>query len=412
MRMPLGGRGTQAWWHAHPGLKPGDAATTTSSQVSVRRNGDGLDPEVGTIAPYAAPQASPGRRHAWYGQAPVPPAPHEKRDSCQRHGSLGPATSGQAPRGVHGRFGGSANRYLPQVIRYFEQLASASRHLPPVRGRRPIAIRLFKRYVETAADAPSATWTIPMALGHKMAVPVTARQTWSAAFTGAYDDDQVTFLAQNIRPSTVVVDVGASLGFYTVPLGIQAARLDARVLAVEPVPGNVAVIRNNVELNDLGATVTVAPVGVGAEPGEMDMYVERGGFGNGTVVEDGVAAPQHGEGRATVPVVPLDDLVNEPCSVIKMDVEGFEMAVLAGAKRVIGSSRPLILGEFSEAGMRARGIEMSDLADWSNDNGYVVARARRSVVSRWSDRRTVTLSTKGFCGARRGDDLVLLPVEV
>lgn len=299
----------------------------------------------------------------------------------------------------------------------YQALARIGRSLPAVRGRGSIGRVMHRRAVSRGRVRHGEVWAIPMAGGHSMHVPATSSQAWQAGFTGRYDDPQIAMLCRFIRPSSLVVDVGASLGFYTVPLGKAAAARGATVLAVEPVPANAAVVADNVALNDLRGSVHVEQVGLGSAPGEFVMHVEMGGVGNASAVSD---IPEHRrsehfrEGRSpvelTVPVVRLDDLVGgRPCSVIKLDVEGFEMEVLAGGEQVILESRPTIFGEFSVPWSRTRGVDPGTPLRWAEAHGYDAYAVRTIRTSRWSDARTVELVRLTSESPRSGGDLLLRP---
>src|SRR5579862_205589 len=120
--------------------------------------------------------------------------------------------------------------------------------------------------------------------GYRMVVPRASRQGWAAAFTGRYDDDRLNVVRANVVPGSTVLDVGASLGFWTLLL---AMRTDAgQVVAYEPLPGNLAVLEANVDRNRLRARVRVEPVGLGARDEEVVVATEAGGAGNGAIVAD------------------------------------------------------------------------------------------------------------------------------
>ena len=48
-----------------------------------------------------------------------------------------------------------------------------------------------------------------------------------------YDDEIIRFLTAHVAPGGLVLDIGASLGFYTVPLAVAARSVDAKVLGIE-----------------------------------------------------------------------------------------------------------------------------------------------------------------------------------
>lgn len=263
-----------------------------------------------------------------------------------------------------------------------------------------------------------------MRKGHRMAVPANSAQSWRAAFTGSYDDEEIELLIPHIEPASLVLDIGASLGFYTIPLGLAARPVGARVLAIEPVARNCDVIRRNVELNDLEDVVSVTRTALGKAHGRVTLHLETGGAGNATVVTgvDPMEVERHdraGNTRETetVPVRPLDDLELSPedggrrCSLVKMDAEGFEMEILAGATSFIASHRPVLFAEFSPSWLETRGSAASAPAEWAAANGYACQELVHSRSNPVSDVLVPSLTPIGPSGVRSGTDLMLLPLE-
>lgn len=137
----------------------------------------------------------------------------------------------------------------------------------------------------------------------------------------------------------VFIDIGANHGFYS----ILAATRGLEVLAVEPEPGNLAVLRQNLDHNNLD--LEIAAVALSDHEGEMSLY------GDGDMASlkkswQGVA----GYFRQSVPVTTLDKLVDGRWAgkriLVKMDVEGVEHDVLRGAASTLARSpRPTWLVE-------------------------------------------------------------------
>lgn len=169
---------------------------------------------------------------------------------------------------------------------------------------------------------------------------MTSSQSWRAAVTAGYDDEVIDYLEQFIEPDSFVIDIGASLGLYALPLAGHAAAVGATVLAVEPMPRNASIIRANAARSGLTDAITIAQQAVGAERGELLLHSEPGGVGNAAATSgvdreemerhDAAGGQTHVE---SVAVTPLDELVGDSraVSLIKIDVEGFEFDVLAPA---------------------------------------------------------------------------------
>ena len=262
-----------------------------------------------------------------------------------------------------------------------------------------------------------------MRRGHRMVVPVNSAQSWIAAFTGSYDDEEIDLLIPYIQESSLVLDIGASLGFYTIPLALAASRSGGRVVAVEPVAANCAVLRRNLELNGVADVVSVLPVALGTRRAEVVLHVETGGTGNATIVS-GLAADEvarHDEAGGTgteqlADVYRFDEIDlspddrDRPCSLVKLDVEGFEMEVLAGASSFLAANRPVIFAEFNPAWLETRGVDPRAPLRWAADNSYrcmeLVYSRRRAML----DRQRVSLRPLATGADRSGTSLLLTPV--
>jgi FkbM family methyltransferase len=131
------------------------------------------------------------------------------------------------------------------------------------------------------------------------------------------------------------IDVGASIGFITV----RAARRARHVIAVEPHPIRFAHLQRNIELNGL-ANVTCFNCALGAEEGMATLYDVDPSLGPHPL--DASTRPGRGH-RYEVPMHRLDDLVTDDAQFVKIDVEGDEPNVLAGARRLLESHPALVV---------------------------------------------------------------------
>src|SRR3954468_3802901 len=146
--------------------------------------------------------------------------------------------------------------------------ARVTRALPRVRGRGALA----QRIAESLASR-EGMWHVRMLKGHVLDLPRASLQTWEAAFTGYYDDEEIDLITRFIVPEGLVLDVGACFGFYTVPLGIEAQRRNAYVAAFEPVPSNFALLQGNLSANGLTKTVVALPIALGERVVSRKMWV-------------------------------------------------------------------------------------------------------------------------------------------
>lgn len=128
-----------------------------------------------------------------------------------------------------------------------------------------------------------------------------------------------------LRPGMHAVDVGANIGYYLLLLA-RAVGPDGMVSCFEPDPDNLVELERNSRLNGL-ARVRIHPAAVGAEDTSVKL---RGG------INSAIAA----DGELRVPLVRLDSAVTRPVDFLKIDVEGYEGHVLAGAQQILTQDRP------------------------------------------------------------------------
>ncbi|GAA2079893.1 FkbM family methyltransferase [Pseudolysinimonas kribbensis] len=156
-----------------------------------------------------------------------------------------------------------------------------------------------------------------------------------------------------VRPGDAVLDIGAALGMYTVPLADIVGR-DGRVFAFEPQRRGVLTVRLLRVLTGArqGTTRRVA-LGPNAGDGHIAVPFRRGFpiFGHGHIAE-GADDGQHRLHQSRTHI----DTVDAWCAAhgidrvafIKVDVEGFEPSVIEGARRIIDRDRPSLLLEIED----------------------------------------------------------------
>ena len=168
-------------------------------------------------------------------------------------------------------------------------------------------------------------------------------------YCGLHEHCDMAFVLHALRDDETFLDVGANVGSYTV---LAAAGPKARVITVEPIPQTFEWLKLNVALNDFGHRVRPFRVGLSEAVGELRFTVGLGAMNH--VIESEGAMAQTAEETIKVPVTRLDDLVCDDCPrVIKIDVEGHELAVLRGAERTLANAALLaVVMETNGSGAR------------------------------------------------------------
>jgi FkbM family methyltransferase len=148
----------------------------------------------------------------------------------------------------------------------------------------------------------------------------------------SWNRQEYTAFRAAVAPGMVALDVGANVGGYSMLLG-QWVGSTGRVFAFEPAPVPFAGLVRHIGLNGLEAIVRPVAAAVGDCEAQADFLVVNTG-GESRLA----AAGDQQSARLTVPVVTIDAFCAreqiEP-DFIKIDVEGWELAVLRGARATI-----------------------------------------------------------------------------
>lgn len=156
---------------------------------------------------------------------------------------------------------------------------------------------------------------------------------------GTYEPEVQQLYAETVKPGMVVYDVGAHVGFLAT-LAARLAGASGRVICFEPLPGNQKSLAHNAALNGFG-NVTVIPAALGDTEGTASFTVGKDvGWGKlGEAGTETISVRVHRLSEAASHYsLPKPD-------VIKIDIEGGETAMLAGAEELIQKYRPRLFIE-------------------------------------------------------------------
>ena len=153
-----------------------------------------------------------------------------------------------------------------------------------------------------------------------------------------YEPDVLAKVQEIYLPGTTIVDVGANIGNHTV---FFAAILGAHVIAIEPYRASHELLEVNVAANGIGEQVRTHCLALGEREGSGSVRIgDPGNLGTVGIQADG----------GDIPIRSLDGMAPEaPIGLIKIDVEGNEAAVLAGARQTIRRWLPDIIVEANGA---------------------------------------------------------------
>jgi FkbM family methyltransferase len=223
---------------------------------------------------------------------------------------------------------------------------------------------MFRSLIERASRNRVLKRHLPAAFGSRAIYvsPDASLQFWKHDLS-ALAPELFRLADQLVKPGDVVWDVGANVGLFAFAAAARAGN-SGSVLAIEPDPWLGALLRRSMaEEAPNAAPVKVLRTAVSDRVGIVEFNVAKRARASNFIT--GFGGTQAGGSRRSFPVmaVSLDELGKHlPApSLIKIDVEGMEHLVLAGAQQVL-THRPIVISEISQ---RERVEEVSGLL-----NGY------------------------------------------
>jgi len=164
-------------------------------------------------------------------------------------------------------------------------------------------------------------------------------------YCGLHEFEDMAFVLHFLRPGDLFVDVGANVGSYT----ILASATGANAISFEPVSATFESLLDNIHLNRLESRVDARNQAVGRSSGELEMIADQD-----TTNQALRSGDQYIGKTVRVPVVTLDDALQGANSkLIKIDVEGFETEVMAGAETTLANpGLQAIIMELNGSGAR------------------------------------------------------------
>lgn len=185
-----------------------------------------------------------------------------------------------------------------------------------------------------------------------------------------WEADLSRLFLYNLNTSSVVVDVGANFGYFTCLSGNKIGNSGTgRIFAFEPNPRLVPLLRDNCQINWSMAPIQIHPVAVGAKKGRAVISIPANGAANATLTDVSGDCD-----KVEIDVVALDDALPADIVVdlLKIDVEGHELAVLQGAEKLIRRSPTLaIVMEWSAKQLNDAGTSPKEMISVIENLGLV-----------------------------------------
>jgi len=207
--------------------------------------------------------------------------------------------------------------------------------------------------------------------------------------TGDYSPGELRLLEALLRPGDTVIDVGANVGIMSITFARRVGRT-GRVVSLEPQRSLFQMLCANAVVNGL---TNIEAHWAGAGHGAGQMWIEpldpaTRNYGGRRLRADHIVDAE------TTRVIALDSLSLSSCQLLKIDVEGMEEEVLAGASRVLDLN-PIIYCENSFWTAADGRLRSARLIEFLFERGYRVFWHCPSIVECSSDPAEAVLRDGG-----------------
>lgn len=186
--------------------------------------------------------------------------------------------------------------------------------------------------------------------------------TLQVAGHGKFEELEFNTLLNLVQEDSVVLDVGANMGYYSVRIAQKAVR--GIVYAFEPDPGNFDLLTKNLALNNLTNVVT-RNVALSDRNDVLRLWKHPFNVGDYRLYNDGDFTEY-----VDVPTIRLDDVLPERVDLVKIDVQGYEYFVFNGGQQLLEKHHPTIFSEFWPRGLYNSGATPEAYLNLMQRNGY------------------------------------------
>ncbi len=183
----------------------------------------------------------------------------------------------------------------------------------------------------------------------------------SIYYTGTYEKGTLYVIKKILNKGDLFIDVGANIGL----MSIYASSLvsdTGRVVAFEPNPATMGILKSNIELNSI-SNIETSDYAIGNTEQASKIYERKD-------LNRGCASLIKTENEAVIydiHIIPLSQyfITKERIGLIKIDIEGYELAALEGAKEILtGDTPPKLIVECSEMRENTHGFNTDDLYEF------------------------------------------------
>ncbi|MGE6781497.1 FkbM family methyltransferase [Ensifer adhaerens] len=184
-----------------------------------------------------------------------------------------------------------------------------------------------------------------------------------------WEPDLTELFLELVEPDGVFVDVGANIGYFSCLVAARMGQRGGRVFAFEPNPRLTPIIRKNITVNWTSAPILLSEAAVSNRSGNTTLYIPSDRGANASMSSGSAGGA---DVEIIVPTTTLDEALPDDVKVdlLKIDIEGYELYALQGARSVIDRSKKIrVIMEWSIEQMTAADIDPRDVAIYFDEMG-------------------------------------------
>jgi len=190
---------------------------------------------------------------------------------------------------------------------------------------------------------------------------------------GYYEKELGDLLNKIVKPGDVFLDLGANIGYFSLLVATNSPSV--KVISFEPVAGLFQNMNDNVCLNNI-KNISTINAAVGETSEEKELFIS----GPDNLGMSSFHHPENYSGRKErVKVVALDDWFKtcglSKIDIIKLDIEGSELAALKGMKQLLEKQKPVLIVEMNPETLSMFNLKPSDICDYLkqlNFEGFLI----------------------------------------
>jgi FkbM family methyltransferase len=189
---------------------------------------------------------------------------------------------------------------------------------------------------------------------------------------GYWEKTETKAFILHLKPDTLVIDAGANFGHYAL-VAAKFVGSAGKVIAFEPNTETFELLLSNIAML-AHQNVIAVQAGLSDCNGEMSLSIDSSNPGGHSFTKDNV---HETGGDEITPVYSLDKYLSNnqftlPVSIIKIDVQGFEVKVIRGAIQTIQRDHPVVFCEVTPEATKNSGDDFQELLEFFKDANYTV----------------------------------------